>query len=191
MSPIRSTISVRAYAAIYRLLNRVSPVDGDCGLLCGSVCCRAEDEDRTQNLGIYLLPGEDALFTKDEDWLEWDFSRAEDSDFPDSWNGIVYFIKCEGPDTCRRETRPLQCRFFPLAPHLTKEGQLNMILYPDNALPYRCPLIKNKIPLSQDFIKASYTVWRRLIDDPLIRDLVEYDSAYRRKSKLTFIYPHR
>ncbi|MDR0424152.1 MAG: hypothetical protein LBH39_01610 [Clostridiales Family XIII bacterium] len=186
-------IDKRTYAAIYRLLNRVSPIDGDCGRLCGSACCRAGDDEaaaKGQSLGIYLLPGEDALFTKNEGWIEWGWSRADDSDFPDSWEGLsVYFIKCGGVDACHREIRPLQCRFFPLAPHLTRDGRLWMILYPDKGLPYSCPLIKNKTPLSRDFVKASYTVWNRLMRDPLIYDLVKYDSSYRSRSKLVFIYP--
>ena len=39
---IKSTITKREYQAIYRLLNRVSPLDQDCGLRCGAVCCTSE-----------------------------------------------------------------------------------------------------------------------------------------------------
>ena len=36
---VKSTISKTTYEAIYRLLDRVSPVDYDCGTLCGGACC--------------------------------------------------------------------------------------------------------------------------------------------------------
>ena len=46
-------------------------------------------------------------------------------------------------------------------------------------LPYHCPLIEEEIPLNDDFVKATYTVWKHLIKDPLIRDLVIMDSRAR------------
>jgi hypothetical protein len=82
--------------------------------------------------------------------------------------------------------RPLQCRFFPLAPHLDKDGTLRLILLPTE-LPYVCPLIKDKVSLEPAFIKANHTVWKRLIQDPLIYDLVKMDSESRADTSLTYI----
>ena len=74
---IKSTIRKRTYRAIYRLLDRVSPVDYDCGTLCGAACCMVESEPDME-MGIYLsvdgrihgrvripgiLEGEGVLFT--------------------------------------------------------------------------------------------------------------------------------
>ena len=178
---MKSTIKKSTYKAIYRLLDTVSPVDYDCGLLCGAVCCTygeseaaAEDFD----MGIYLLPGEEKLFTMKEDWINWSAEYAEDYDFPDSWFGKVYFIRCNTPPVCHRSMRPLQCRFFPLAPHLNLDGELELILSPLE-LPYSCPLIRDKMKLNDSFIKATYTVWKHLIRDPLIYDLVRMDSDDR------------
>jgi len=185
---MKCSINKRIYRAIYRLLDRVSPVPYDCGTLCGAACCTCGEEDDADEpqLGIYLLPGEDKLFTKKEDWLHWTAEDALDYDFPDSWSGTVYFVTCLNAPRCERKLRPLQCRFFPLAPHLDKAGQLRLILS-DLDLPYRCPLIHDSIPLTPSFVQAVYTVWSHLIRDSLIYDLVEYDSSFRREDDLKFI----
>lgn len=78
--------------------------------------------------------------------------------------------------------RPFQCRTFPLTPHITEDGILTLI-YNDEDLPYSCPLIDEEIPLNDDFVRATYTVWSHLIRDPLIFDLVEMDSRRRRKRR--------
>lgn len=191
---MKSTIRKSTFKAIYRLLDRVSPVPWDCGTLCGSACCSCGTEDDLKDndfqLGMYLLPGEEKIFTMKEDWLIWSVEYAEAFDFPDSWFGKIYFIRCKTPPVCPRESRPLQCRTFPLAPHLTEDGMLQMILS-TSTLPYRCPLIDDGRELSPDFIKATYTVWKRLIQDPYIYDLVELDSEDRIYDEvpLVVLYP--
>ena len=59
-----------------------------------------------------------------------------------------------------------------------EDGTLRLIL---NAveLPYSCPLIEKNMELTPSFIQATYTVWKRLITDPLIYDLVVQDSEDR------------
>ena len=74
--------------------------------------------------------------------------------------------------------RSIQCRTYPLAPHIDDYGRLSLI-YNVSDLPYVCPLIEDKITLNRDFIQATYTVWKHLIRDPLIYDMVEMDSQYR------------
>ena len=173
---MKSTIRKRTYAAIYRLLDRVSPVPYDCGTLCNAICCNCGNED--EDLGIYLLPGEDKVHPRDSDWLTWSAELAEDYDFPESWTGKVYFVRCKTPPICPREKRPIQCRTFPLTPHIDEDGELTMILN-DTELPYSCPLIDEQMELTPEFIKATHTVWKHLIRDPLIYDLVKEDSEYR------------
>ena len=187
---MKSTIRKRSFAAAYRLLDRVSPIAGDCGLLCGSACCCAGEADANAqgfNLGIYLLPGEDKLFEKRDGLFEWSASKAEDGDFPDSWRGDVYFIRCKTPPLCQRNMRPLQCRSFPLAPHLLADGSLRLLRFPMDRLPYSCPLVSEGYPLSAAFVRATHTVWKHLIRDPLIRDLVAYDSRDRDAGALAFV----
>ena len=175
---MKSTIKKRTWKAIYRLLDKVSPVDYDCGKLCGATCCTCGQESGDDELGIYLYPGEDKIHDKKDSWMEWTVERAEEFEFPDSWTGNVYFVKCKTPPFCPRSKRPFQCRTFPLTPHLSEDGQLSLI-YNDEELPYICPLIDEEIPLNDDFVKATYTVWSHLLRDPLIYDLVEMDSRLR------------
>lgn len=173
---MKSTIKKRTYQAIYRLLDRVSPVPYDCGKLCSSVCCTCGAED--ESLGIYLLPGEDKVHDRNDDWLTWSAEPAEDYEFPESWSGKVYFVRCKTPPICPREKRPMQCRTFPLTPHLDEDDVLSLVLN-DTELPYCCPLIEEQIKLDPRFVKATYTCWKHLIRDPLIYDLVKEDSEYR------------
>lgn len=173
---MKSTIKKRTYLAIYRLLDKVSPLPYDCGKLCGAACCTCESGE--EELGIYLLPGEDKVHDRNAAWLSWSSENAQDFDFPDSWKGKVYFVRCKTPPVCPREKRPMQCRTFPLAPHIDDKGELSLV-YNDVDLPYTCPLIAENIPLEDDFVKATYTCWKHLIKDPLIYDLVRSDSKMR------------
>lgn len=177
---MKTTIKKSTWKAIYRLLDRVSPVDYDCGKLCQAACCTCSDPSSEDELGIYLYPGEDKIHDKKDSWLEWTSENAEDFEFPDSWSGKVYFVKCKTPPNCPRQKRPFQCRTFPLTPHLHEDGRLELI-YNDVELPYSCPLIEDEIPLNEDFVKATYTVWSHLLRDPLIYDLVEMDSRERER----------
>lgn len=179
---MKSTIKKRTWKAIYRLLDRVSPVDGDCGRLCGSVCCTWGCNENPDNntgteieMGIYLYPGEHKIHDKKDSWLKWSVEYAENYEFPPSWKGPVYFVKCTTPPLCPRERRPFQCRTFPLYPYISEDGIFSLVYNYEN-LPYTCPLIDNETPLNRDFVKATYTVWTHLLRDPLIYDLVESDS---------------
>ena len=176
---MKSSITKDTYEEIYRMLDEVSPLDSDCGELCGAACCTlGKDGD----MGIYLLPGEEKLYgPEDSDWFELTKERAQDYEFPDSWRGTIYFAKCKNPPHCRREKRPMQCRSFPLLPHLTADGLLSMV-YCDLDVPYDCPLIEQEIPLNDDFVEATEEAWSRLIEDPLIYDLVRMDSQAREEA---------
>lgn len=190
---MKSTIKKSTFKAIYRLLNKVSPLPSDCGQLCAAACCNcggdgSGSETTDFEMGIYLLPGEDKLFTRNEHWLKWNVENAEEYEFPDSWRGKVYFVRCKTPPFCPREMRPLQCRFYPLAPYLDANGEFKLILSTVQ-LPYKCPLIAEKIPLQPQFIRATHTVWKRLIKDPLIRDLVAMDSRELRKKNIKIEEP--
>lgn len=173
---MKSTIKKRTYKAIYRLLDKVSPVNYDCGTLCDAACCNCGKDD--EDLGIYLLPGEDKVHERNSDWLTWSSELAEDYDFPESWTGKVYFVRCNTPPHCPREKRPIQCRTFPLVPHLDEDDVLSLILN-DSELPYTCPLIEKQMELTPEFIKATYTCWKHLLKDPLIYDLIRQDSDDR------------
>jgi len=180
---MKSTIRKREFQAMYRLLDLVSPINGDCGALCGAACCDCEKLHEAEIIketeyGMYLLPGEEKIFSRKEDWLTWYVDDVEKYDFPASWRGMVYFVKCNTPPHCVRKMRPIQCRTFPLAPHITADGVFHLV-WNNEMLPYRCPLVAARIPLQKGFVQATFTVWKRLMTDPLIYDLVEMDTEYR------------
>lgn len=177
---MKSTIRKRTWQAVYRLLDRVSPVDYDCGELCGCACCTCEElppDAEDFSMGMYLMPGEEKLFTMKEDWLIWTRERAEDYEFPDSWKGSVFFVRCKTPPSCPRHMRPLQCRTYPLMPFIDENEELRLILSCAET-PYICPLISDEIRLEKRFCQATYTVWKRLIKDPLIYDMIRMDSDF-------------
>lgn len=188
----KSVVDERTYRAIYRLLDRVSPLDYNCGKLCGAACCgkpcdwynpeAASDTAEEKDYGLYLFPGEEAIHIKegvrDEVNYSWDVQQASDYDFPENWEGDIYFLSCRGPEHCSRKARPIQCRTFPLTPHLDENGELTLI-YEDADVPYACPLIDDEIPLNDDFVQATFTVWKHLIRDRRIYDLVKSDSELR------------
>ena len=74
--------------------------------------------------------------------------------------------------------RPIQCRSFPLLPHLSEDGELTLV-FNDYELPYACPMIEEEIELDERFVKATTTVWKHLIRDPLIYDMVWGESRAR------------
>lgn len=164
------------YNYLYKVTDGVTPLEEDCGVLCGSVCCRP---DHKKSLGVYLFPGEEILFPGDEPWFTREYHDPRAHGFPGNWREPVHFIKCRGP--CRREKRPLACRFFPLAPHLLREGTL-FITFETARLPYRCPLIYKKIPLRQDFIDTVALSWRLLLEDERVMSLVKEDSMERERA---------
>ena len=166
---------VKKWKAIYRLLNRVEVEAYDCGALCGNICCTCESEK--MNLGIYLFPGEHLLLEEmgDTSWLEIELQDPRELGFPRSWKDPVYFVNCKTPPVCRREWRPLQCRTFPLKPVFGENGVLEMI-WENDVLPYKCPIIEQNAPIRDDFYKATYTVWSHLARDPRFFDLIMQQS---------------
>ncbi|MCL6639350.1 MAG: hypothetical protein K6T80_06690 [Firmicutes bacterium] len=171
---MNKNVTLIDYEALYRLTDSATPLEGDCGDLCGGgVCCR-ESGDRP--MGMYLFPGEECMFTGTEDWLRWELRDPAEDGFPASWTKPVHFVRCTKP--CPRERRPLACRFFPLTPHLLRDGTL-LLIHETLTLPYTCPLIARKVPLRPDFIDAVSRCWRALLKEPRIRHLVTMDSRER------------
>ena len=51
-----------------KLLEKVTPLKGDCGRVCGAACCQS---DETGKGGMLLFPGEKALYYEEKtDWME-------------------------------------------------------------------------------------------------------------------------
>ncbi|HHT84750.1 MAG: hypothetical protein ACOX34_00700 [Bacillota bacterium] len=167
---VPSTLSKQEFEKVYSLLD-VSPLEFDCGMLCASLCC-CEYEP---GVGMYLLPGEEQMFTMEEPWLTWAFVKASEHSFPPDWKGDVAFVKCNA--TCPRDKRPVQCRAFPLMPYLTHEGELQVKLDTLSGI-LICPMIKqaDTYPVRPEFYTAVRSAWNILIKDPLIRSDVWHQS---------------
>lgn len=173
---IKGKTRARTFRAIYRLLDRVSPVPFDCGTVCGAVCCTAVNAG--EDMGMMLLPGEEKIHDRHADWLDWDTLSTDEFELPDAWDGKVYFVKCKNPPHCPRNMRPIQCRSFPILPHIAEDGTLSMV-YNDYELPYVCPMIEDETELDDRFVKATQTAWKHLIRDPQIYAMVWAESRGR------------
>ncbi len=166
-------LTAKDYQYIYSFTSEPTPLQYDCGTLCGRACCQP---GRNNDLGVYLFPGEEVMFNRKENWLIWEAQNPAEQLFPASWPTPVYFIRCT--DLCPREARPLACRFFPLAPHLQQDNRL-LFIYETLDLPYRCPLINEDLPLQNKFIRTVAAAWQVMLQDSRIRNFVEEESRYR------------
>lgn len=173
------------FTKVYKMLDEVSPVSYDCGKLCNAICCVYDEEDYSNNdLVISLFPGEELMYENHESF-DVSIGFASEFEYPESWGGEVYFLKCKTPPVCDREYRPIQCRSYPLTPHLDEEDNLHLI-FDESEYPYECPLIHENIDLNVDFIETTLKAWSLLIEDPLIYDFVKMDSKARIKVNRKF-----
>jgi Fe-S-cluster containining protein len=170
---------------IYDRLDKVTPVEFDCGKLCGEICCVAgSDEHGYDELALYLLPGEELMY-EDSDEFELYYMDSSEIKYPHSWKDQIYLVKCINPPKCDRSIRPIQCRTFPLVPHLTKNGEFHLVL-DETEFPYTCPIVRDHIKLNRDFVQVTYEVWMMLISNPLVYDLVDMDSRMRDSRKADY-----
>lgn len=167
-------LSKETYRSLYEKLDTVFPVPFDCGTLCGKACCGVTEYNRPvpeDSMGIYLFPGEEELQREDPDWLYWE--EEEDTILGDIW-----FVRCRAPLHCHRLHRPLQCRMFPLLPHLMPGNRL-VLIWNDMDLPYACPILEQEAPISEEWMKAVYEVWETLLTEPSVLRMVQWESKER------------
>lgn len=151
------------YKSIYNFWGNTTPLFGDCGDLCEKACCESDDcgDDET---GMYLFPGEKALFLSHPNF------KVISSDFTYK-NKTADIVICNGP--CTRNARPLSCRIFPLIPYFRKNSGLKIII--DPRAKHLCPLAQRKaLPyLNPDFLRKVEKTFRMLIHFPEVRDFLE------------------
>ncbi len=88
------------------ILENVTPLKTDCGLLCDCVCCRPMEGENT---GMLLFPGEERYYEGREGY------RMTATD-----HGTL--LICSG--RCNRADRPLSCRLMPLIPVLREAREV-------------------------------------------------------------------
>ena len=81
------------------LLNDITPLKTDCGLLCEHACCLPDEDGQG---GVYLFPGETAMTGDWGDIVSAEMLPGVQADM----------LVCNG--MCDRVLRPLACRFFPM-----------------------------------------------------------------------------
>ena len=114
---------------VYRILEDVTPLKTDCGLLCGGECCKGDD-----NTGMILFPGEEKFFENSEEFV---IKKTTDG---------KNILICGG--RCNREKRPISCRIFPLFPMIV-DGRIYVI--DDPRASGICPLIFDEMKLRRSF----------------------------------------
>ena len=151
-----------------KYLENVTPVKGDCGKLCGSLCCKNLYSDNSYNFdnsdndgeaGMWLFPGEEELYKNNKNFTV----------IPANGNNSYPFILCElfgqtasaknSGGFCARNERPLFCRLFPYFPLVRQvrrggetEYRIKIIIHP--AAVKMCPAINLKLKITSDFSRA-------------------------------------
>lgn len=158
------------YELIYTKLNKVTPLQRDCGLLCTRACCQGSDHE---TLGMYLFPGEEAMFignryTEDNfEIIQTDLEILGQS----GQSRKVLLLTCEGH--CDRNFRPLACRFFPLIPYLNEADILKIKI--DPRAKGICPLTQEKdtSAITKQFLFEVRKASQLLAKDEEVRDFIK------------------
>lgn len=146
---------------IYKILDGVTPVEGDCGALCRARCCKGGEHD-----GMWLLPDEDLLL-KDADFLT----------IHETLEGK--YAVCTG--RCDRKLRPIACRIFPYFPLLfrTRAGTHSVKPMPDPRALATCALFHQDAPeISPAFQQAVRRAGMLMLQDRSIRGWLSNTSGY-------------
>ena len=133
------------------LLADCTPLNSDCGALCGAACCRSLEGEET---GMLLFPGEEILYRDRQG-----FRMAK--------TGQGTLLICSG--MCDRRERPLACRLFPLLP-VIRDGGIRVAV--DARARTVCPL-RRVDACGAGFIKGVRRVGEILAEDPVQRAFLE------------------
>ena len=132
------------YNEAFSLLGKLTPLESNCGKLCGAACCKGDE-----NLGMRLFPHEESVLEIKHD---------------SEGNPLAV---CNGQ--CDRNLRPLSCRIFPFFPIIRDDGHIAAQI--DVRAINLCPLVSNCdiVKFQKDFIKAVRKVGRLLSKDEEIK----------------------
>ncbi len=147
-------------------LAKVTPLDTDCGKICGAFCCHGDGKT-----GMLLFPGEEALTDGNIEIIR-----------NDAGDKIAV---CNGK--CDRHKRPLACRIYPLFPIIRSENGKEYIetVFDSRA---NCPLTTGEYKISNRFSKTVKRVGKYLLLNPetadFYRKLSEEITDYAELEKL-------
>ena len=139
------------YKKAYKIMDSLTPLKGDCGLLCGSICCKGDE-----NTGMRLFPHEESTL---------DIKNTECG---------VRLAVCNGK--CDREERPLACRIFPFFPTVDEKGRV--YVEKDYRAWRMCPLLSNsdEIIFDRRFFRTVKRVGKLLSKDAECLEFLRYST---------------
>jgi len=148
------------YKKAWMKLEKITPLKSDCGVLCGSACCKGSGQD-----GMLLFPREEDMYRNDAKGF-----RIMDSNISLSDCTRIKLLVCEGH--CDRKMRPLSCRIFPLIPQIEGDGLL--VFAPDLRAAALCPLLYRSdiYAISPAFIDALYSAFKPLAEDERVIEFI-------------------
>lgn len=148
--------AMEALVAARDLLENVTPLATDCGLLCSAACCK-DSQDEDEVAGMLLFPGEEALYAHQGAWMELLPSAVLFDGQP------VPLLSCFLP--CPRRHRPLACRIFPLTPVKAASGRWTVRM--DARARAMCPLVRSGVKgLDPDFARGVVRAMRIIAETP-------------------------
>lgn len=161
---MKTRISENKLRRFYRLLS-IPMIDFDCGKLCAPknggipVCCENEDVVPILFHEEYKYHSRNGRF-----WKRMPPVNKEIKKFIDESEDYYIFSKCPGPAGCKRSKRSLNCRTFPLEPHVAKEGEVIGLAYAE-ARDVNCPLIgKPKKIFNSLYIQNTIKFWQEMFE---------------------------
>ena len=152
-----------------KLLENVTPLNTDCGLLCSGACCKDNGEAGS---GVWLLPGEEDI---SHDWAD---TKGTKTPVTQTEFTMIY---CRG--MCERDKRPFLCRIFPLSPFYS-EKKCCWSVRMDRRAAALCPLFAYGVRgLKPEFVEACREAVKLISEDEegeaLLRVLEKEESAFR------------
>lgn len=146
---------------VFDILGDSTPLYKDCGKLCGHACCKGDG-----NIGMELFPNEETVLKV--------------------LSGERNIAVCDG--NCRRNERPLSCRFFPFIPYVHPDGHISAQI--DGRAIKVCPLAENAdiVKFNKDFLIKVRKAGRIMYRDPECREKLKEISLESDSYKKLFGY---
>ncbi len=137
------------------MLDRVTPLQYDCGRLCNAACCKGDGE-------IWLLPGEETVYENRPEFTLKRYKNAEKSD--------TFHVICRENCWFSREIRPFFCKIFPLFPLVSvdKYQRIRIKLILDPRARSLCPLFDRSDLITPRFRRKLRLAVRLLCRDEKI-----------------------
>lgn len=161
---MKTRITEKTLKRFYKLLS-APMIDFDCGKLCSPgnggmpICCENEDVVPILFHEEYKYHSKNGRF-----WKRMPPITKEIKKFIEESEDYYVFAKCSGPAGCKRSKRSLNCRTFPLEPHVAKDGEVVGLAYAE-ARDINCALIGKPINIFNPvYIQNVIRFWQEMFE---------------------------